>query len=106
SGKIDPAAAQRLANERQAELPFPASDLIYYAQYFAQQLPTTDAPPQNLTYADLVKAGDEAAATGNTAAANVSYRQALALNANDPALWLKLVDVQLDRADADLRNNN
>lgn len=106
SGKIDPAAEQALAAERQAELPFPASDLVYYAQYFAQQLPTTDVPPPNLTYADLVKAGDEAAATGNSAAANVSYRQALALNRNDPALWLKLADVQLERADADLRNNN
>ncbi len=106
SGKIDPAVEQALAAERQAELPFPASDLVYYAQYFAQQLPTTDVPPPNLTYADLVKAGDEAAATGNVAAANVSYRQALALNRNDPALWLKLADVQLERADADLRNNN
>ncbi len=106
SGKVDPAAEQALVAERQAELPFPASDLVYYAQYFAQQLPSTDVPPQNLSYDDLVSAGDDAAATGNSAAANVSYRQALALNRNDPALWLKLVDVQIDRADADLRNNN
>jgi len=106
SGKVDPAAEQVLVAERQAELPFPASDLVYYAQYFAQQLPSTDVPPQNLSYDDLVRAGDDAAATGNSAAANVSYRQALALNRNDPALWLKLADVQIDRADADLRNNN
>src|SRR5690606_33166038 len=102
SGKVDPAAAQALAREREAELPFPAQDLIYYAQSFAQQLPTTDAPPRNLSYDDLVAAGDEASATGNSAAANVSYRQALALNRNDPGLWLKLADVQVERADADL----
>jgi len=106
SGKVDPVVAQTLANERQAELPFPAQDLVYYAQTYAQQFPTTDAPPKNLTYDDLIKAGDEAAATGNSAAANVSYRQALALNRNDPALWLKLTDVQIERADADLANNN
>ncbi|MGN6489534.1 MAG: PAN/Apple domain-containing protein, partial [Devosia sp.] len=106
SGKVDPAAAQALSTERQSELPFPASDLIYYAQTFAQQLPTTDTPPKNLGYDDLIKAGDDAVAAGNPAAANVSYRQALALNRNDPALWLKLADVQLQRADQDLANNN
>src|SRR5690242_16791453 len=57
SGKIDPAVAQTLSAERQAELPFPASDLIYYAQTFAQQLPTTDVPPRNLSYEDLIAAG-------------------------------------------------
>jgi len=106
SGKVDPAAAQALAKAREAELPFPASDLIYYAQSFAQQIVSGDTPPKNLTYDDLVKAGDEAVATGNSAAANVSYRQALALNRNDPALWIKLADVQIERADIDRANNN
>jgi alpha-2-macroglobulin len=106
SGIVDPAVASSLATERLAELPFPAQDLYYYAQSYAAQFPTTDAPPKNLTYDDLVAAGDDAVATGNSAAANVSYRQALALNRNDPDLWIKLTDVQIDRADADLVNNN
>jgi len=106
SGKVDPKAADALATERAAELPFQAQDLVYYADSYAKQLPNTDAPPKNLTYDDLVKAGDDAVATGNTAAANASYRQALALNRNDLQLWLKLADVQIERADADLANNN
>ncbi len=106
SGKVDPSAQSDLMSQRLAELPFPGEDIFYYAQSFARELPRTDVPPPNVTYDDLVKAGDEAMATGNTAAANVSYRQALALNRNDPALWLKLADVQVERADADLRNNN
>jgi uncharacterized protein YfaS (alpha-2-macroglobulin family) len=106
SGKVDPKAADELATERAAELPFQAQDLVYYADSYARQLPSTDAPPKNLSYDDLVAAGDEAVATGNTAAANASYRQALALNRNDPALWIKLTDVQIERADADLANNN
>ena len=64
---------------------------------------TTDAPPKDLTYADLVKSGDDGVAQQNNAAAAVSYRQALALNGNDPALWLKLANVMLAQADDQYR---
>lgn len=76
--------------ERFGELPFPAQDLVDSARYFAGSLPQTDPPPPDVTYVDLVAAGDAAAEQSNPAAAMVSYRQALAINANDPALWLKL----------------
>lgn len=91
---------------RQAELPFPASDLVYNARSFAADLPRTDAPPPGLTYADLVAAGDEAVAQSNPAAAMVSYRQAIATVDNDPALWLKLAGVALERADAEQKAGN
>ncbi|MEO8756610.1 MAG: alpha-2-macroglobulin family protein [Devosia sp.] len=85
---------------REAELPFPAQDLIDSAKYFGGNLPNTDAPPKDLTYPDLVQAGDEAVAQENAAGAAVSYRQALALNKNDPAVWLKFANVMLTQADA------
>jgi alpha-2-macroglobulin len=85
---------------RISEIPFPAEDIISSADDFAGKLPTTDIPPKDLTYADLVKAGDDSVAQENNQGAAVSYRQALALNKNDPAVWLKLANVMLATADA------
>jgi uncharacterized protein YfaS (alpha-2-macroglobulin family) len=100
SGKITLVpAAEVTAAVRQSEIPFPAQDLVDGARYFASTLPTTDVPPPDVTYADLVASGDAAAAQSNPPAAIVSYRQALAINANDPALWLKLGRAVLDRAE-------
>jgi len=95
-----------LEKQRTSDLPFPPDDLIASAKDFATNLPTTDAPPKDLTYPDLVKAGDEGVAQQNPAAAVVSYRQALALNHNDPALWLKLTNVVLTQADDDFTKQN
>ena len=91
SGRIDftPPLAQNV-EARLSELPFPAQDLVDSARYMASSLPQTDPPPPDVTYADLVAAGDEASAQSNPSAAMVSYRQALAINRNDPSLWLKL----------------
>ncbi len=73
---IDEINAQRLG-----ELPFPAQDLLDSARYFAISLPPqTDPAPPNVTYPDLVAAGDEASGQSNPAAAMVSYRQALGIN--------------------------
>ena len=96
---LSPTPAE-LEKQRTGELPFPADDLISSAHNLANGLPTSDAPPKGLTYADLVKAGDDAAEQQNPQGAAVSYRQALALNKNDPAVWLKLADVMLTQADA------
>src|SRR3982751_3133946 len=84
-----------LAKTRTGDIPFPADDLIYSALGFAAGLPTTDAPPTGLLYPDLVKAGDDSAAQSDPASAMVAYRHALALNKNDPAVWLKLADQAL-----------
>ncbi|HEY0920575.1 alpha-2-macroglobulin family protein, partial [Devosia sp.] len=107
SGRIatEPTAAA-LAAAREAELAFPAADLVYYARAFADELPRTDPPPPRITYADLVAAGDAAMAGANPAAATVSYRQALAIVANDPAIWLKLAGATLARADAERAAGN
>ncbi len=91
---------EEIAAARQSELPFPAEELISNAQYLASQMAQTDVPPPGLTYADLVASGDEAAGQQNMAAATVSYRQALAIVGNDPAVWLKLTQVLLVQADA------
>ena len=48
----------------------------------------------------VVAAGDEAVAQGNGAAAIVPYRQALGLNPNESALWLKIGLLQAERAEA------
>ena len=90
SGRIDLVGFQTTEAVRRAELPFPADGLIEGAKSFAQQLPQTDPPPPNLSYADLVASGDEAVAQANPASAVISYRYALAINHNDPALWMKL----------------
>ncbi len=59
-----PSAAD-IEKARTGELPFPPDDLISSAKYFAANLPNSDAPPKNLTYPDLVKAGDDAVAQEN-----------------------------------------
>ena len=100
SGKVTLApAADVTAAVRQAEIPFPAQDFVDSARYFASTLPTTDAPPKDVPYADLVASGDAAAEQDNPAAAIVSYRQALAINGNDPELWLKLAHAVMARAE-------
>ncbi|HEY4199174.1 MAG TPA: alpha-2-macroglobulin family protein [Devosiaceae bacterium] len=88
-----------IAAERTAEMPFPADDLINSARYFATELPSTDPAPANSTYKDLVSSGD-AVIEDNPDAAIVYYRQALGIMGNDPAVWLKLGKLALDRADA------
>ncbi|MGV8853598.1 MAG: MG2 domain-containing protein [Devosia sp.] len=91
---------QTTAVARQAELPFPAQDLIDAARRFASELPQTDAPPPKVTYADLVAQGDAAGAVENPAGAMIAYRQALAINPNDPAVWQALAVAALTRAEA------
>lgn len=91
---------------REAELPFPAGDIVYGAKQMAADLPRTDAPPKDVPYADLVAAGDLAVEQENPAGAMVSYRQALAINPNDPGLWLKLADVAQRRGEAEKANGN
>lgn len=85
---------------RHAELPFPAQALVDQAKRFANDLPQTDAPAPKAVYADLVASGDEEAAADNYAGAVVAYRQALAINANDPNVWQALAEAALRRADA------
>ncbi len=92
--------ADELAAEREKDIPFPASDMIYYAKYFASQLPVTDSPPPGLTYPDFISNGDAAADAQDWAGAALSYRYALAVNDNDPDLWFKLAMVSLAKADA------
>jgi hypothetical protein len=98
---IDDINAQRLG-----ELPFPAQDILDSARYYALSLPQTDPPPPDVSYAELVASGDEAAAGLNPAAAMVSYRQALGINKNDPAVWLKLAQANDARADIEAQAGN
>lgn len=101
SGRVSrtpsPAVTQAV---RQAELPFPAQDLIDAARRLADELPDTDAPPPKTTYAGLVASGQESMAAGNPSGAIIAYRQALAVNGNDPAVWQALADAALARAAA------
>src|SRR5688572_27879782 len=97
---------EEIVADRTGEIPFNSYEVISGAQYFAQGLPSTDPPPQGVGYEALVAAGDEAAAQPNPAAAMVSYRQALAINDNDPELWLKLARVTIERAQAELDAGN
>ncbi len=99
-------SAETIAAERTAEIPFPAYDLIQSAQSFAADLARTDPAPEGLEYADLVASGDQAVEQSNPAGAWVSYRQALGIMRNDPALWLKLSDVSLARAKAEQQAGN
>lgn len=100
SGRVEMfPAPDTLSALRQAELPFPAQDLVDAARYFAQGLPTSDTPPPNATYAELVTSADDAARDKNPDLAMLYYRQALAIVDNDPAVWLALARVALDRAD-------
>jgi uncharacterized protein YfaS (alpha-2-macroglobulin family) len=91
---------EELAAEREKDIPFPASDLLYYARDFATRLPTTDAPPPGIAYADFIANGDAAVDAQDWAGAALSYRYALATNSNDPALWYKLTLAALAKADA------
>jgi|GEM_PF-27543 len=102
---LDPTVEQ-LAKTRAGDLPFPADDLISSAQSFASGLPTSDTPPPGLAYSDLLKAGDDAAAQSDPASAMVAYRHALAINDNDPAVWLKLAGQALITADAAVAAQN
>jgi len=89
-----------LATTRSQELPFPAQDLLESAKSFANGLAASNPPPAGAAYGNLVAEGDAAAANANAPGAVTSYRQALAILANDPALWLKLAAVELTEADA------
>src|SRR5690606_17253571 len=101
SGRISRAPTPTsIEAERLAELPFPAQSLVEQAKRFARNLPQTDAPPKGAVYGALVGAGNEAAATEDYASAIVAFRQALAINANDPAIWQALAEAGLRRADA------
>ncbi len=97
---------EEIEADRLNDIPFPAQDIIDSAKGFATGLAKSDPPPPGVTYDDLVAAGDEALSKDNPAAAVVSYRQALGIVGNDPAIWLKLADVTLQRADAENTNNN
>ncbi len=101
SGRVSHGASpEEITAARQTELPFPAADLIDAARRFAAELEQTDPPPPNASYADLVAEGRAAAAEANPAAAMLNLRQALAINGNDPAVWLELAELALTQADA------
>jgi len=107
SGRVDfTPPLEEINAQRLGELPFPAQDLLDSARYYATSLPQTDPPPPDVTYTDLVAAGDEAAAASNPSAAMVSYRQALAINRNDPAIWLRLAQEGDKRADIEVAAGN
>ncbi|MGV3490930.1 MAG: MG2 domain-containing protein [Devosia sp.] len=107
SGRVDfTPSIEELTAQRLGELPFPAQDLLDSARYYAMSLPQTDPPPPDTTYYDLVASGDEAADRSNPAAAMVSYRQALGVNDNDPAVWLKLAAANELRADLEAQAGN
>lgn len=101
SGRIE-VSAQETAATRLGELPFPASDLVDSAKSFAAELPNTDPAPADVDYADLVTSGDSALAKSNPEGAQVSYRQALGISGNDPAVWLKLAEAAIAEGDARL----
>jgi len=106
SGRVAAAISpEDLAKARQGELPFPPADLVDAATSFASGLPDSDAPPDGSTYAGLVAAADAAIAKGDQDTAMVSYRQALATNPNDPAVWLKLSKAAASKADAQLKQS-
>jgi uncharacterized protein YfaS (alpha-2-macroglobulin family) len=101
SGRISRAPSPAVTDAvRQAELPFPAQGIIDTARNFAAGLPESDAPPPKVTYAGLVESAEEAVAAENFAAAIVAYKQALAINANDRAVWQALAQAALTQAEA------
>lgn len=100
SGRVSRAPSPAVIDAtRQAELPFPAQDIIDTAKRFASDLPLTDAPPPKVTYAGLVESADEAMAEDNVVSAMVAWRQALAINPNDRAVWQALAQAALSRAE-------
>ncbi len=101
SGRVSRAPSPAVTEAvRQAELPFPAQGIIDTARSFALGLPESDAPPPKVTYAGLVESAEEAVAADNQAAAVVAYKQALAINANDRAVWQALAQAALTQAEA------
>ena len=91
SGKVTSTpSVEDVAKARQAEIPFPAQDLVDTAAAYAAALPKTNPPPPGTTYEALVAAGDAAEAATNPDGALLSYKQALAILPNDPALWMKV----------------
>jgi uncharacterized protein YfaS (alpha-2-macroglobulin family) len=101
SGRISRAPSPAVTDAvRQAELPFPAQGIIDTARNFAAGLPESDAPPPKVTYVGLVESAEEAVAAENFAAAIVAYKQALAINANDRAVWQALAQAALTQAEA------
>ena len=107
SGRVEfTPSSQAIDTQRLGELPFPGQDLLSSARYFATSLKQTDPAPPEATYPELVAAGDVASAASNPAAAMVSYRQALGINDNDPALWLKLAAETEARADIEAAAGN
>ena len=85
---------------RRPALPGPGPDRFGQAT-----LPPACRPPtrrrKDLTYADLVAGRRRRRGQARTRRRRgLSYRQALALNHNDPAVWLKLANVMLTQADA------
>jgi tetratricopeptide (TPR) repeat protein len=100
SGKVtNSPSVEDVAKARQAELPFPAQDLIDAAAAYTAALPKTNPPPPGTTYQALVAAGDAAEAATNPDGALLSFKQALAILPNDPAVWMKLATIALARAD-------
>ncbi len=100
SGRVSRAPSPAVTEAvRQAELPFPAQGIIDTARSFALTLPETDTPPPKVTYAGLVESAQEAVAVDNQAAAIVAYKQALAINANDRAIWQALAQAALSQAE-------
>ncbi|HTO28422.1 MAG TPA: PAN domain-containing protein, partial [Devosia sp.] len=101
SGRVSRAPSPAVTDAvRQAELPFPAQGIIDTARSFAAGLPESSAPPPKVTYAGLVESAQEAVAADNHAAAIVAYRQALAINPNDRAVWQALAQSALTQAEA------
>ncbi len=107
SGRIDSGeTAEAIAKARTAELPFPPQDMLDTANTFAAGLSKSDPAPKGASYAALVKGGDEGIANSNPDGAMASYRQALGLNGNDPAVWLKLAAIARDRSAAATKAGN
>ncbi|MGN6101478.1 MAG: alpha-2-macroglobulin family protein, partial [Devosia sp.] len=100
SGKVaQTPSLEDIAKARQGEIPFPAQDLVDRARSFAAGLKDSNPPPKDAKYADLVAQADEDVQKSNPDAAIESYKQALAIVHNDPAVWLRLAQTALDRAD-------
>ncbi|GLQ54263.1 alpha-2-macroglobulin family protein [Devosia nitrariae] len=101
SGRVSRSPSPAMISaERLAELPFPGQNIVDAAKRLATDLPSTDTPPPGAQYAELVASGHQAMTGQNPAGAMVAYRQALAINVNDPAIWQALADAALTRAEA------
>ncbi|MBU1175107.1 MAG: alpha-2-macroglobulin family protein [Alphaproteobacteria bacterium] len=94
-----------LYEQRIRDLSFSAMGLIEGARSFASGLPSTDPAPEGFGYHDLVTEADAAMAEGNAAGARVFLRQALGINGNDPATWIKLASASLSAYNAAVAAN-